>query len=59
MNRQQGTDNQYRVKIRERYVPVMWNLWSLAYTSFICNDVMMHGNMSKFAITLLCSALVR
>jgi len=35
MNRQQGTDKQYRVKQRKRYVPVMWNVWSLAYTSFI------------------------
>jgi len=59
MNRQQGTDKQDRVKTRKRYIPVMWNLWSLVYTSFICLDVMMHGYISKFAVTLLCSALVR
>jgi len=59
MNRQPGADKQYRVKTRKLYVTVMWNLWSLAYTSFICIDVMMHGHISKCAVTLLCSALLR
>jgi len=59
MNRQHGTDKQYGVKTRKRQVPVMWNLWSLAYTSFICIDVMMHGHISKCTVTLSCSALVR
>jgi hypothetical protein len=59
MNRQQSTDRQHGVKTRKGYVPVMWNLWILAYTSLMCSDVMMHGYIIKFEFTFHYSAVVR